>query len=242
MARGGPDYGNPGYHIAIPKLDIGELETLLLGQATIDGKGRIFSFNTFQRGFGFAAGYQFTGGDVPALESSSKAVNGVVAKYNPGGTSSADISGSYVDVYYPGLITVGVELYFDITTTSGDLQCRVHYAPDIKNYHVGLTYNPSDRWLYLQNGYDYTGAKIIRMADSILTERAVRLKIVADFEAGYYRRLVVGRDEVDISGYALAEQISYGVGMCRLDIRAVGATGRSGPVYLRGWILTEDEP
>jgi len=206
MPRGYPDYGNPNYQIAGTQVNLGDLILAATGFQTLDGLGRLIWFDTFRNGLG-AWDNGVTGDAVaPVLYTQTVEIPPASIRMNVGTTTGL---GS-VEMNWYGVSTpsdrCGIELAFDFDSTDQRLEAYL-WRPDPDKVTYGrfrVRQSTGDLDIYTGGGWQ----NIHTISGLSTYQNYQAIKMVCDFETGYYARLISGDQLFDISAYPLPTLVS----------------------------------
>lgn len=246
MARGQEDFGMYASKSVMASIsDVGELAARLGSRAVYDRRGNVFYWDDFE-------------GQVRRFYPSSLLV-GAYPVFN----SDYCLSGNQVVLLDSvGIGTSEMQVWQPIL---GDKSLGIETSIGLKGYldrvDVALYYNTGAARRYglmrIQNTVpaglnrdiaimDSLGAWHIIVSDVLILDvdfAFMHYKLVCDFDAGYYKRLLFGPTEYDISQYALFGSPYPDTQSCMALIRARGTTGGGGiKAYVDDIILTCNEP
>jgi hypothetical protein len=240
MPRGGPDYGNPGYQIAVPQLDTGDLLVGMRGLNSCDGRGRLFFLDTFGEGASGWAPMVTAGVPNPFGYMYQAEVPPVCLKMDVSAVPGTSTGGLKRDWNSSNTNRIGLEVGVNWGTFRASLKISLRTRAA-----VGYTYGT----LTLQND----GQVLIR--DAAFTNRLITtvptpasgnawmpLKIVTDSERKIWVRIVIGQDEYDVSKYGLWPDATAWNDDIYAELLAISVAGGYNTVYLGHVILTLDEP
>lgn len=240
MPRGLPDYFNPDTVVSQRLFDLHTIMAALTRLVPIDGRGRIVYFNHFDEGL--SGWYSSMGGDgvAPTLSTlyaevppcSVQLDGGTLA----GGGSSffrtrfyekpAPIAGLDVALaFFPQDALTYLVLQYDAAPTRYDAELRFYNA-------TGLTQ------LLTPTGW-VTVATVGAFETPYLW---LPVKMVCDFQTGYYSRVVLGQTNYDVSANPINTQATSQAGEVFLHIQSNGQEAAASLAYVGHVILTLDEP
>jgi hypothetical protein len=243
VARGGPDWNAPDYQLSAVQVDTADIADRLLGFARLDQRGRIVVLETWRDGLGaWLAGFSGTGVLPAVMADNSLAFVGTsYMQFDVGATLNSQ---SYVErnQYLGEAKRIGLEASLVLHTGVADANLVVSYQRrGGTDYSADLRYRTgTDAWRVV------TGAAVSQVLDvpglGLLGESHVQVKLVADFETGFYSRLLLGEIEYDLSEIPLRTDLALDEGKCLWQVGAI-AVDISRQTLQNGYIiLTKDEP
>jgi len=243
VARGTPDWGVPDYQLSGVQVDVADTADRLLGFSRLDSRGRVLYLDTFREGVGGwgllktgAAAFpvvtvtaQFTGADGATL-------------YFAAGDVLADVSQARRKSWLGYSKRLGLEVSWSFLATMADPAMDIVYRRVGGSVlSVSLRFLSASGVWQIQNNDGWHN--VFSMAAPTGGEWfTVPVKIVGDWEAGTYLRLMVGEIETDLSSYSLLLGAGVAEGFSYAAIYANSGGAGLGDLYCDYAILTKDEP
>lgn len=242
MAHGQPDFGmytqkKTTYGLA----DMGELVARLGSIVTHDRRGDVIFLDDFESDivkWGATLGGVGAAAVMSPEAARSRAFSAKLV------TGDADGDATYIETWnpYPVLGKFGLEVSISIGGLIENVQITFQVY-DGTNYHLGDVYfAPQTNRLTILDGA--TGLPVL--IDTVdLYETFVlfhTFKVVCDFQANQYVRLILNDIEYDISGYAL---FTFGSGIAahlRAVVLAENFAAGNHHIYVEDVIITQNEP
>lgn len=243
MARGGPDYGNKNYEIALSETDNSELIAARQGLIRLDARGRVVLWDNFESGVN---GWELLSGGIGSDPHYSTDGRFLLGKYPPIKLIPNAVGGSsvmYKTFMVSGSKRIGMEVALLNHTYRGDisLQLSGNYSDGVKG--AGFLRIAAGDFAHTIESPE--GNRLIYTPPNIsyYVFKWVFYKLVIDLELSEYVRLVIGGKEYDLSGLSLG---TGSVGM-RGEIMATlyhsaNSAINKDYVLLSHVIITSDEP
>lgn len=241
MARGAPDYLAPQSNIAVATFDAGSLLAGMGGFQPLDGKGRIYFLDTFQRGLarwerntnGAEAeqAYLFTEkAFTPPFSVRLQASNGNV-------TGWSEIRTAFI-LTQSGRLGVETAYFWN----DADLDQLIYFQGrnNSLNYNATLKINQANNVMQVRTPTGYVTVGAIPPGMGI--DAWLQIKLVADFETGKYARLVVGDTTYDLTQDIYTTAASAGDHGVTIELQAQDLSLNADMGLLGYVILTTDEP
>lgn len=240
MARGHPDYGEPGYKTAGVNLDIGALLVALKGIGSVDGLGRIWFMDTFGEGL-------------------------TAWNLNKSGNGSLPVASTLESEVPPA----SMYLDASATTTHTSLANKFLHigGEDVIGFEVGILYSNTVPTITLQSYYDdgtftHTAIMQIQVSTGLIViydeafdpvtvgnipatpaaETWLPVKMVIDYENGVYKRAIFGGTIYQLGQGLYVEEAGETQGTLQFQIAATSGGAANRAFYCGHAILTRDEP
>lgn len=243
MARGSPDYGVGDYVISQTNFDTTDVIATTLNFGRLDSMGRIMFVDTFEHGNANWSEYTVGSGSDPVVlvEPAKGFVSG--AAVDLAVSALGDESGIRRGFILPSTKKIGVETAFQTEGVNAYFHLQIdHQYVNGESRRADLRWGPDQQVLEIYSG----GAWHVVPTPYDLAMSAgfwLQVKLVLNWEAVTYDRLMVGAYRADISNYSL---FAYGGGQTpfdRIDISAKQDTGANKDhIQVGAIILTMDEP
>ena len=243
MARGNPDYDSPDYSFFTIETPIGDIVAERLGFSRLDNRGRILYLDDFRGG---SDRWTFDNSS-PGIEPVHVYINGYMVGFH--GAIRIDAGGvnglSYMhnNFLLPVSSRFGIEVSIKPITNFATLQVNMQHV-----------YSSSQKFgavFQLEGG---TGAVRISTATgwvsiatpvsmNYLVNRWISIKLVADFSAGKYVRVMIGNVEYDLSEYSMSATVAGIAGNTQVELFCEEPSEPYiEPVYIGYIIVSGDEP
>lgn len=242
MARGQPDYGMyASKDVSASISDMGEVAARLGSIVTYDKRGDVVDFDNFE---GPVLSWQtctFVAGDYVKLDSTSVKSGCQAVKLH---CEDADIAFGRLEKGIALLSSrrLGIEISFSNLTTAPYFDFRMFRETGTLQQRAWLRINFEDRQIAL---YDKDGNWLDVLATGhfrIVPHTYHTVKLVADFTAETYSRLLFNERELDISSHALFSQASVAAPYVELFIQTSARDSLGGDIWIDDFILTQAEP
>jgi len=240
MAKGQPDFGAYAPTETIVGLsDMGELAARLGSIVTFDRRGNVVFLEDFEIG----TVRWSTEGPVGALMgwSSNYARSGSFSyRIQTGATSGTN---TYIvrKSGRPRLSTIGVEFSHTGGSNWWRLRLRVVLFDGTNYIDAHVYYDNTDGKLYL---YDSSGVYTVigTYQKPAYNGEFFTMKLVADFEAAKYKRLIANNQEIDLSAIAMYQHASTEAPALWTYIGLSPKLASAADVYIDDVIITQNEP
>jgi hypothetical protein len=240
MARGLPDYQRPSMSISQKVIDLSALLVAISGVPLIDGRGRLYYLDNFRNGI---AGYTtVVVGDGVAgalattlseVEPNSVNINGGTTG---GGGSSEFGRGWIIDVSG----RIGLELGVRIAITNQTFQVKINFSTAAALLTARVTMNPTTRVISV---FTPTGEVTFSASEAtFIANTWTTIKLVADFDLGYYVRFILNGVEYDLTAYQVRTAAGPTAGLLWTSAIVTPTINFAAQTRIGHWALTVDEP
>ncbi len=238
--RGLPDYFNADTQVAQRLVDLTSVMAVIKGIPPIDGRGRIAYIDAFLEGL--TAWVLLKGGD-----SSGFAVTTLGAEVPPccalcttGTAAGGGYSTMRKDFFTSFASKMGIEIAWNITPGDTLMIVSMHWYTSAGRLTGQAILNTDTGDIKLVTaGVDPVVANI---SPSIFSFAYYPIKLVCDFRTGFYSRLIVGQEEIDVSSIPLEHAAFTGIGEVITSIQVEAAGTGDETVKIGHYVLTLDEP
>jgi hypothetical protein len=240
MARGLPDYFNPDTIVSQRLLDVGQLFAACFGAAPIDNRGRVVWLDNFREGLAAWTGSVSGTGVLPVISNDYAFIPPGSAKLDPSDGIGAGTSILKRCLHFSYNCKMGVEV------SLLKYNSAVIYSLTIASYVGGtLTYGLvklDDTTGDLMVNNDGAWVTLDNLGIAIGSNNWVTLKVVVDFDAGTYLRLIANTKEYDLSDYVLVSLAGGSNDILLLTLTVSETAPGTGIGYIGHVVLTLDEP
>jgi len=220
--------------------DLGELAVRLGSIVWFDRRGDVILLDDFESGLPKWAGTYVGDGASVGLSNVLARSGGWSVLLTAGSTGGRSASITHV-IPYPVLSRFGLECSFCIDDKLDELTMAFSLFDGVDFRTAALKYDAPEKALrYLDDvGYQdlVTGLELFHSGLPFWT-----WKVVANFSAGTYERVVLNEAEHDLSGTPLGTGESVVVPNIEVWIQNKGLAGENAQVYLDDVIITQNEP
>jgi hypothetical protein len=240
MPRGGPDWGNNLYQVAVNQTDIGALIAPIRGIAPVDGRGRIWLFETFKDTLSAWTLKNAAGGSDPAISSTIAEISPNSALLDAGATAGTGQSIMTHRCLPPGSPRQGIEFSLLYSTAAPDVGVELaieHNGLWIQGY---VLVQPSHNWIQIVTAGPTINVPIRPAWTNFPVW--VPFKIVLDADLLHYVRMVIGPTEYDLSAYTVYSQPQNLTTQPDVEVGAFSGGGTRRLGYIGHVIATVDEP
>ncbi len=241
MARGQPDYGPSHRSIYGAGLsDLGELAVRLGSPVIFDRRGQVIDYDDFE-GTVLKWTVIQIGSGAAALDSTMprSGAQGVKLTSGSGALNHATLSKGFTPLASQRL---GLECVFANPSTDTYLVLQIGYFDGTTSYLAGIRFDfNAQKIAYRTGGLAYTDI-IDTDAFNTTSFFYFPIKLVADFEAGLFVRLLFGGAQHDLSAYPIFSTDSATNPKLDFRIAHERRAGTGDAVYIDDVILTQDEP
>jgi len=240
MPRGLPDYYNPDTVVSQRVVDLSVIISSLSGVTPVDGRGRVIFSDHFSEGLSAFLKDVSGGGVAGAVCDDYSFIPPVSCKLHvdiAGAVNTTQLTKRYQFNYlagagieisvYPGTRDFILYLGTSYLTPSGYKQAQVQFTSDV------------GEWALLTGGVYQT---ILTSSVDVVTQSWNRLKLVADYNTGFYTRLIVNDGEIQLDDIPLHTNITTGKNIFSAVANHQSATLFSNDLYIGHVIITLDEP
>jgi len=241
MPRGLPDYYNPDTLVSQRLANVEEVVTQLRGIGGVDNRGQTLFSDTF--GEGLDAWLATYGGDATyPVVSTTQTLIPPASVYFDAGTSGGDGYSYILKRFHLGeSVRLGLETHIYYNLVSPLYRLHMAYNLSGDEYYAQLEVLPASGvlrvlavsgWVTIGNvGYaGYAGVVWLP------------LKLVVDFESGYYVRALAGQKQFDISDHPLRSSAILQGGMAQFENRCIAANAGTNDAFIGFTSITVDEP
>lgn len=244
VKHGAPDWSK--YQVdskVYPTLDFAEIPPRLGSPVTFDRRGNVYYLDSFEHGLRGWAKVEIDSGDAVDISPADYRTGGYSVKLVNG---QATISQAGLRMKLP-LLAAG-KVGFSVAWRS---------PPGVPRFWIRMFwYSETVGWEAMVECEKAGGKVKLAQLDPIWTELATGItfypsvvstpwhvmKLVADFDTGYYTRLLLDRDEWDISSYPLLAVAVLAKNTLAIDFTAAGDNTTTYYTYVDDVIITQDEP
>jgi len=246
MPRGTPDGRIETQQFAAQVSDVAHVNNMLWGFSPINGQGRVIYFDTFNNGLS-GVGLSSTGaGIAPALYTGGAGLGDVFSppyccKMNPG-TVVNDRSFLFREFYAGNSKRLGIEFAVSKNNLTPTFRAQIDYSALGFSPWLGVINfdEPSDVWQIWRGGGVWT--TFYSPVASPTNRMHMQVKLVMNFETGYYVKAFIGDYEFDLSAYTMGPSLSSYPGYFISTITAVSRGAGTVPLNLGYILITKDEP
>jgi len=240
MPRGAPDYFVPASNISAVQIDNSSLLVGLGGVMPMDGKGRIYFYDTFKEGlarWGLLAGGN---GKIPKLVNSAAFSPPVSIQFTPDQGAGAGVSELRTAFQFTQNNTVGVELALDVQGWDLYQYIMMDFRNGVKNYRARVRIQQTNKTVEIET----TGGWVLiyGFPEAAGLQSWIQIKLVFDMGTAKYVRFVIGDTSIDLTQdcyFIGGSFLSYEI---LLDI-LMSSTNLNEEHPLLGYvIMTTDEP
>ena len=239
--RGYPDYMNNAGLVTVRNLDTNDIYAALVKYNRIDSRGRILFVNNFQDGI--SSLYCNAGGDgiAPVHAYDYSLTDYGCLRLNAGTVGGSGNSYAYRYYFLNNAERIGMEFAVRLSTDTPDFTIR-HYLTE-----NGVLYRSAIRILYNSHKIEInTPSGFVEVYDfHNYTGQGIYyyFKLVSDISTGYYKRLLFGRETIDISDYEISQIADTAEGFGYISPIL---TATAGSIYhstqIGYFLCTTDEP
>ena len=247
MPRSWFDFGNVESLISGKQINNIELLQVLTGITLLDNLGQTKYYDFFTNGFGGWSTASSGAGTAPYLydlglvSAELPYHTGLNVLMNPGVVAN-DLSYFSKSVFLGKQTKVGLEVGYKMYANSPNLYIRKQYNPEnypAKEMNILVKHDTSELYVLSQSG-NYVVYNFQKPVG--ITGVNTQIKVVGDYETGFYRKLLFNDNVFDVSAYDMLNLVGVPEGHCgeQLQAKSYGAgTGQIIVGYVRS---TVDEP
>lgn len=240
MPRGLPDYYNPDTLVSQRLANVEEIVTILQGIANLDNRGRTLYYTHFDEGVN--GWYKAKSGDgvVPVATINEAEIEPASFKMDAGTDGGNGTTTTEKSFLVQEIKVAGLEFSLAHRANSAEVTIVFSYDNGTIRLYGQLVYDPNATTLYIMD--NSTPVAVVDLPGAISPTDWLQIKLVVDFENQEYVRLLVGLDQIDISGYSLPTMptVLPGILFARFETDAQGDTGDI--AYVGHVAITIDEP
>jgi len=241
MPRGLPDYYNPDTIVSQRLANVEEVVTALRGTTSIDNRGRTLFFDRFGDGL-FAWDTPYGGDGKEPTVHTSVALIPPSAVFLDAGTTGGDGRSYILRRFHLGeSVRLGLETHILYNVLCPLYRIHIAYNLAGSEYVAQLEVLPASGVLRIKVSGDWTTIGNVGYA-SYSGKVWLPLKMVADFESGYYVRGLVGQEQIDLSDYPLDSSAVLRAGMAQFENRCIAANAVTNQGFVGFTSGTIDEP
>lgn len=240
MARGYPDYQNPAYAIATRNVDMTDIITYLFGAVRLDGRGKVFWFDKFDKNMSAWSVSQVGAAIEPSISTDKAAIPPSSMLLDVGAAGSGNECWAIHMFPQPVRGRYGIEtsLYLSNDVPDYQVDIGVHKAGGVAAFR--LYYSFANNTIKLYSG-DYERVVMEIGALRYLTT-FVPVKLVFDIDNDCLVRFIYNDVTVDVSD----APIVYIGGTTSIknyvEIKAISHAAPCSKGYCGYVIITSDEP
>lgn len=245
MARGAPDGKIDTYQYASQFSDPSRVADVLWGFSSLDGRGRIVYFDTFNNGLNGWRTQKTGAGILPALSNSIgfTMFPPNCVSLNPG-TVSGDTSEMYRVMHLGKSQRIGIEagFYFNAYVQP---QLTIDYNPNQGNPYYGRVRfeNSLSAWqVLLNNGTGTYQTFNVPGVPPGSFGMFMQVKLVMDFSIGKYVRALIGDEFFDLSAISMSSSTSSYNGALIANVRNKSLGAGTNELLIGYVLITRDEP
>lgn len=241
MPRSYPDWSNVRKEVSfILREDLAELAARLGSIDVYDRRGYVIWWDDFRRGMGAWTTTLSGTGAAAALSTSGPKWPPFSLKLTGGsdGGRSAQITKYFGPAMAGG---IGLEASVDFLSDFYDFSFKVELDNNVAYYQPSVKFfSDTDKIYYLSGAGSW-----VELDDLPLMYHTFsgyhNVKLVVDFDAGYYIRLLLDDSDYDLSDYALPSTPTFGNHHLGVLIYVRSRDGQNDSCYVDGVIITRDE-
>lgn len=243
MSRGGPDYGNPDYSFFTVETPTSDIVSERLGFSRLDNRGRVLFIDDF------TSGLHRWGLDMGASGIAPILTYNIVDDMSKGGSvkidpvADASLSMMHKIFVLPVSRRLGIEIGLYLISNFGRINIFLEHAITegvTKSANLIIEHQTGNVEIAALSS---TPVIIQNPALAGFVNRWMSLKIVANYETGYYERLMFGNHQYDISNYQMGSGVFGLSGTTYIEIMNEGRSATyKEECYLGYVIISGDEP
>jgi hypothetical protein len=241
MPRGGPDYYNNVYALAVSQQDPSNVMAALTGINTLDGLGRVIYWDNFQSSLLKWIPGKFGTAAYPVIDTTLAEVGNQSVKFVPGGANVSERSLMFRSFGVRDGTSVGAEcsLYmlgnWDLFEIDIDLlYLTTHHYVELRIDHVGNR-------IQIYTASDYV--TIMSDISWSFMHGWLGIKLVYNPVTNKLERVIIGQNEIDCSMYDMyTDSIPNELTVVQITMFAWPTARHTDKVNVGHFILTTDEP
>lgn len=226
---------------SFPVTDLGEVAARLDSPVVFDRRGDVFDLTTFEYGLGGWRG--LSSGDGSSTElTRTYARRGNYAVHLVTGTTSAMSAQITKDVGLQALGRFGFHAAVARRLPLTSIGLWAEHKDGLRDYYYAVQWLPATGELQVRNA---AGAFVTVATSGIVPATQptwVDLKMVIDLDTKRYERGLLGRAQVDLSGYTAQDLAAATTESLTLWVIATGDAGANRNGYVDAVVLTVNEP
>jgi len=242
-----PDYSQPQPLGQVPvgpvytSTDTAELAARLGSPVTFDRRGNVIWFDDFENGINM---WLFVGCTLRWVSSTTRSKGFCMA------VDATGIDHSYHFQHYlryPTLSRLGVEISETMPGGSSHIDIRLYLNNGTADLVAAAQYNHATHEMSIATSYH--GFPVAELVYEPIGPPLFypwvafeTIKLVANFDTGYYERLIVNANEYDISSHLLATHAFITTPYLATIIGGINNTVGTSTVYIDDVIITQQEP
>lgn len=241
MPRGSYDYFTPTSGISAQQIDGSALLAGLGGVQPVDGKGRLYFYDTFAKGLKRWELIRSGTGSYPKLSDFLVFAPPVSVQFSPNtelGNGSAMMRMGFI---FTGNNDLGMEFAINQEAQANIFSGIMTVSDGTRNYQAELRINPETRGLDLNTSTGYV--EVMPLPLNVGTPAWLQFKFVIDTGTHSYKRVIVGNKSIDVD-YLIKDVGAATAGDYHLlmTFYCTGLAGSEDSTRLGYVILTTDEP
>lgn len=240
MPRGQPDFGAQAPRTTVGGLsDMGELAARLDSPVTFDRRGDVIWLDNFEGTEGMWELFG-VGGDNAQELSGDTARSGMCSLKLTTGNTTGNTARMIGYLPYPVLSKIGIEISFTMNGSLSQYLWRYRLYDGTNYYQAQLRYNSTTKVWDIDDNGTWRTIRTEGLLSTLYLFNTV--KMVIDFVANKYVRLILNESEYDISAYSLVETASGTASHIRARIEITTGVNFNHSAYFDDFIVTQNEP
>ena len=240
MPRGYNDYQNPVNQVAGRLVDFAGIQTAQLGVCQLDGLGRLVWLDKFGEGLGGWQLYTLGAGIIPAVTSATAEIPPSCLILGVAGGIAGDISGLQRSFLFTQPWACGVDFAVLYNQGNNRLDMNLYSVRSLVLSWIRVRYIPNLGTISIMVA---GGTTVYLTLTAAASDRLwIPIKLVADFEAGTGKRLVVGTQSISLVDIPITGGPTLEPDQLYMTINAEALGAGSLNQYVGHVYLTVDEP